>query len=216
MRRARSTAVRRVGGMGVLALVAALAMTACSDESEESTDTASDSSESSASTEGSDDSPESDESQEEGSRDEGSGGGQATAGDAVAVWVTAIVEDQPVDACLAMGTVGDDGTAVANTAEMCEGEGPEAEQARQGVSALRESFLPENPGVPPVVAAAEGTESEGTTTFGGDQITVDGQTLQDIVVSNSTGVEAGQIGIEVETAEIDGLWYVTDMGLSLG
>ncbi|GAB2869635.1 hypothetical protein GCM10022245_00250 [Streptomyces mayteni] len=206
--------MRRVGGIGVLALVAALAMTACSDESEESADTPSDAGESSASPEESDAAADSDDSDD--SQAAGPGSGQATAGDAVAAWVTAIVEDQPVDACLAMATEGADGTPVANTAELCEDEGPEAEQARQGVSALRESFLPENPGVPPVVETAEGTESGGTTTFDGERITVDGQTLQDIIVSNSTGVEPGQIGIEVETTELEGRWYVTDMGLSIG
>ncbi|MDT0342666.1 hypothetical protein [Streptomyces litchfieldiae] len=45
---------------------------------------------------------------------------------------------------------------------------------------------------------------------------MDGQTLQDIVVSNSTGVDPGQIGIGVDATEIDGLWYVTDLNLSFG
>ncbi|TDC05497.1 hypothetical protein E1265_35410 [Streptomyces sp. 8K308] len=66
------------------------------------------------------------------------------------------------------------------------------------------------------MAVAEGTESDGTAAFVGEQITVEGQTLQDVVVANSTGVEPGQIGIGVEATEIDGLWYVTDMSLSFG
>ncbi|MDT0320087.1 hypothetical protein [Streptomyces millisiae] len=214
MRTAKSRVVRRVGGICGLAVAAALTVTACSEESGESADTTSEATESQQAEE-SEESTEVDESAADASG-EAQGGGQAAAGDAVAVWITAIVEDRPVDACLAMGTPGADGALAANTAEMCEGEGPQAEQARQSVSALRESFAPENPGQPLAVEVAEGTESAGTVTFDGEQVTVDGQTLQDIVVSNSTGVEPGQIGIGIDASEIEGLWYVTDMSLSFG
>jgi hypothetical protein len=198
--------------MSVLAMAAALTMTACSDEAEESADTTSDPGEPPASEEPGEpgDSPDADAPQE------GQAAGQATAGEAVATWISAIVEDRPLDACLVMGTSGDGGAPTGNTAAMCEGDSPEAGQAGQLVSTLAESFTPESRGEPPVVEVTEGTEPDGTATFDGQQITMDGRTLQDVVVSNSTGVEPGQIGIEIDASQIDGLWYVTDMNLSFG
>ncbi|MEO3752489.1 hypothetical protein [Streptomyces sp. B6B3] len=216
MRTPKSTVTRGAGRICGLAVAAALAMTACSDESEEPTDTTSETGESQRADESEEagDEPADDAAQDE--QTTGQATGQATAGEAVATWVTAIIEDQPVDACLAMGTPGADGAHVANTREMCQGDSPEAVEAREGVSSLRESFTPENPGNPPVVEAAGGAESGGTATFDGEQVTVDGQPLTDVVVSNSTGVEPGQIGIGIDATEIDDRWYVTDMNMSFG
>ncbi|UCM88124.1 hypothetical protein [Streptomyces marincola] len=216
MRIAKSTVARRAGGICVLAAAAALTMTACSDDSGDSADDSQDTGESQQSdaTEESGGSEQSDAPADEaGGAPEGEGGGGATADEAVATWIAAIIENEPVDACLVMGTPGADGTPTANTAELCAEGGA---GSGEGVAAFREAFSPEGTGAPPVVEVAGDAAASGTATFDGEQITVDGQTLQDIVVSNSTGIEAGQIGLEVESTEIDGAWYVTDINLSFG
>jgi hypothetical protein len=99
---------------------------------------------------------------------------------------------------------------------MCEGDSPAAEQARQGVSAFHASFTPRDAGASPVVEVAESPQSGGTAAFDGQQVTVDGQTLEDVVVANSTGVEPGRIALGIVATEIDGRWYVTDLSLSFG
>lgn len=50
----------------------------------------------------------------------------------------------------------------------------------------------------------------------GDRITVGGQTLTAVLLSNSTGVQKDQVGLKVDATDIDGSWYVTDLHLSVG
>ncbi|AEM83986.1 hypothetical protein [Streptomyces violaceusniger] len=144
-------------------------------------------------------------------------GGQSTVQEAVATWVTAVVQDRPKKACLVMATSGTGGTpAKPNTAAMCGGDTPQAQQMKQQIHRLHASFAPDQPNNPPTVKVAEVPVADNKATVDGERITVDGQTLKAIVLSNSTGVKEDQIGVRVEAAVVDGRWYVTDLGLSVG
>ncbi len=144
-------------------------------------------------------------------------GGQSTVQEAVATWVTAVVQDRPKKACLVMATPGTGGSAAKpNTAAMCGGDTPQAQQMKQQVHRLHASFAPDQPKNPPTVKVAEVPVADKKATVDGEQITVDGQTLKAIVLSNSTGVKEDEIGVRVEAAVVDGRWYVTDLGLSVG
>jgi hypothetical protein len=142
---------------------------------------------------------------------------QSTAQAAVATWVTAIVEDRPKKACLVMATPANDGSpAKANTAAMCNGNGPKARQTKQRLHSLHTSFTPAQPKNPPTVKVAKVSVSGKTATVDGEQITVDGQTLKAIVLSHSSGVKENEVGVKIKAAGVDSRWYVTDLGLSVG
>ncbi|MFE2184725.1 hypothetical protein [Streptomyces sp. NPDC059455] len=147
----------------------------------------------------------------------GQSGDQSTVQGVVAKWVTAVVEDRPKDACLVMATPATDGSpAKPGTAAMCGGKGPEAQQMVDQIHRMHASFAPDQPKNPPTVKVAEVPVAGKKATVDGKQITVDGQTLKAIVLSHSTGVEENQVGIRIEAGVVEGRWYVTNLGLSVG
>lgn len=144
-------------------------------------------------------------------------GGQATVQDAVAGWVTAIVKDRPEDACLAMGTPATGSSpARANTAATCSGSGSQVQQMEQQIHSLHTSFTPKSSTGDPTVQVGQVQATGKTAVVPGDRITVGGQTLTAVLLSNSTGVQKDQVGLKVDATDIDGSWYVTDLHLSVG
>lgn len=147
----------------------------------------------------------------------GQSGDQSTAQGAVAAWVTAVVEDRPKEACLVMATPAGDGSpAKPGTEARCGGKGPEAQRMKEQIHRMHTSFTPDQPKSPPTVKVAEVPVTDKKATVDGDQVTVDGRTLKAIVLSHSTGVEKDQIGIRIEAGVVEGRWYVTNLGLSVG
>ncbi|GAA0918845.1 hypothetical protein GCM10009574_045290 [Streptomyces asiaticus] len=147
----------------------------------------------------------------------GQSGDQSTAQGAVATWVTAVVEDRPKEACLVMATPAGDGSpAKPGTEARCGGKGPEAQQIKAQIHRMHTSFTPDQPKNPPTVKVAEVPVTGKKATVDGEQITVDGRTLKAIVLSHSTGVEKDQVGIRIEAGVVEGRWYVTNLGLSVG
>ncbi len=147
----------------------------------------------------------------------GQSGDQSTAQGAVAKWVTAVVEDRPKEACLVMATPAGDGSpAKPGTEARCGGKGPEAQQIKAQIHRMHTSFTPDQPKNPPTVKVAEVPVTGKKATVDGEQITVDGRTLKAIVLSHSTGVEKDQVGIRIEAGVVEGRWYVTNLGLSVG
>ncbi|MBP2066371.1 hypothetical protein [Streptomyces iranensis] len=131
--------------------------------------------------------------------------------------MTAVVEDRPKEACLAMATPATGGSpAKPGTEAMCGGDGPEAQQMADQIHRMHTSFTPDQPKSPPTVKVAEVPVTDKKATVDGEQITVDGQTLEAIVVSHSTGVKEDQVGVRIEAGVVAGRWYVTDLGLSVG
>ncbi len=147
----------------------------------------------------------------------GQSGDQSTVQGVVATWVTAVVEDRPKEACLVMATPATDGSpAKPSTEAMCGGDGPEAQRMADQIHRMHTSFTPDQPKSPPTVKVAEVPVTDKKATVDGEQITVDGQTLEAIVVSHSTGVKEDQVGVRIEAGVVAGRWYVTDLGLSVG
>jgi hypothetical protein len=146
------------------------------------------------------------------SPDAGQSTASATGQDAVVKWITAIIEGRPVDACMVSAT---SPTQAPNT-DFCEGDGPQAQQVKDGVERLRESFTPKNGTSHSVVKAAQVPVTGDSVSFTGDDITIDGQTLTEIVLSHSTGIEPGQLELKIQTGIIDGSWFVTGFEFSIG
>ncbi|MGP3922297.1 hypothetical protein [Streptomyces sp. 8N616] len=48
------------------------------------------------------------------------------------------------------------------------------------------------------------------------KVTVDGQTLDKIILSHSTGVEPGELDVKIDATEIDDSWYVTNLEFNIG
>ncbi|MEV0639997.1 hypothetical protein AB0I77_34665 [Streptomyces sp. NPDC050619] len=142
---------------------------------------------------------------------------QSTVQGAVAGWVTAIVQDRPKNACLVMGTPATSSSpARANTEATCSGSGSQAKKMEQQIHSLHASFAPESSTSDPKVTVAKVPVKGKTAVVPGKQVTIDGQTLTAIVLSHSTGVQKGDVGIKIEATDIDGSWYVTNLNLSVG
>ncbi|MFE9006030.1 hypothetical protein ACFYOY_28495 [Streptomyces sp. NPDC007875] len=208
--RSKKTAAGWIVGVCVL-LAAAPALTGCSTDSDSTKSKGQDGSASAAPTTSTGTTAEPTPSPK------GRPDGQTTVQEAVATWVTAVVQDRPEKACLVMATPATGGSpAKPNTAATCGGDTPQAQQMRQQIHRLHASFAPDQPKNPPTVKVAKVPVADEKATVGGEQITVDGQTLKAIVLSHSTGVKEDEVGVRVEAAVVDGRWYVTDLGLSVG
>lgn len=142
---------------------------------------------------------------------------QATAEEAVATWVTAVIKGQPKQACLVMADpAAGSSPAQVGTPSRCNGNTPEVREMRENVGKLRTSFTPKQSTGDPKVDVARAPANGGKAVVPADKVTVDGQTLDKVILSNSTGLKAGQLDVKVEATEIEDAWYVTNLDLNLG
>jgi hypothetical protein len=142
---------------------------------------------------------------------------ESTAEGAVAAWVTAIVEGRPRQACLVMAFRATDASpARAGTPAMCDGDTPEVRKTLDTVGKLRTSFTPTGSTGDPQVTVAQVPVTGDRAVVPADRVTVDGQTLDKVVLSHSTGLKPGQLHVKTESTRIDGAWYVTDFDLHIG
>ncbi|WP_331752580.1 hypothetical protein [Streptomyces chartreusis] len=142
---------------------------------------------------------------------------QSTAEAAVAEWVTAVIKGQSKDACLLMGeATSESSPAQAASPERCDGTTPEGREIVENVERFRETFTPEPPTDDPKVQVSQVAATGDTVVVPAEQITVDGQTLHKIILSHSTGVEAEQLDVNVESTKIQDAWYVTNLDLNIG
>lgn len=205
---------RNVAGMaGGVLMAAVMTLTGCSsgsDDSEKET--------------GSSNSPAADSEKAPGSEQgdasdtgQASSADQSTAESAVAAWVTAVVKNQPKEACLLMGEAATGSKpARAGTEATCDSNSPEGAKILESIGKFRESFTPDPPSADPEVEVAETPATGDETVVPAEKITVDGQTLDKIILSRSTGVEAGQLDVQVHSSKIDDRWYVTNIGFDIG
>ncbi len=142
---------------------------------------------------------------------------RSTAEAAVAAWVTAVVKGEAEDACLVMAEpAAGSGPARVGSAETCGDGAPERKQMEKSIGQFRESFTPEPPTDDPKVEVAKTPATGDEVKIPADRITVDGQPLDKIVLSHSTGVEEGLLDIKVESSRIEDLWYVTNLDFDIG
>ncbi|MFF0107743.1 hypothetical protein [Streptomyces hirsutus] len=159
----------------------------------------------------------------EGERESGSQTPQPSAADrstgegAVAAWVAAVIKGEAEEACLLMGEPATDSSpARAGTPSTCGSDAPEAKRMEELIGGFRESFTPEPPTDDPKVEAARVPATGDKVVVPADRITVDGQTLDKIILSHSTGVDPEQLNVNMEADEIDDAWYVTNLDFDIG
>ncbi|MFF9221687.1 hypothetical protein [Streptomyces viridosporus] len=142
---------------------------------------------------------------------------QSTAERAIAAWVTAVVKNQPKEACLLMGEAATGSTpARAGTESTCDSNSPEGKRIQQNLGQFQESFTPDPPSADPEVEVAGTSVTGDETVIPADKITIDGQTLDKIILSHSTGVEPGQLDVKVHSSKIENRWYVTNLDFDIG
>ncbi|MDQ0772132.1 hypothetical protein QF026_000598 [Streptomyces aurantiacus] len=142
---------------------------------------------------------------------------QPTPEGAVAAWVTAVIKGQPREACLLMGEPATGSTpARAGTPTTCDGDTPEMRELRDNIGRFTTAFAPELPTEDPKVEVAAVPVTGDKTVIPAAKVTVDGQPLDKVILSRSTGVEAGQLDVKVESTRIDDAWYVTNLDLNVG
>lgn len=151
----------------------------------------------------------------------GIGGGpqvkQSSPQEAVASWVGAIVKGKPKEACLVMAEPAK-GSAPAKVGspERCNSGAPDVQKMQKGVGRFREAFSPKPPSDNPKVEAAQVPANGGKAVIPADKVTVDGKSLDKIIVSNSTGVKEDQLDVKFTSAKIKDAWYVTDFAFNIG
>ncbi|WP_413755474.1 hypothetical protein [Streptomyces sp. MMBL 11-3] len=201
---------RRVGSLAGVAVAAVMGLAGCSDDS----DSAADKKPSAQS------SPTADA---EKTGDDASASAQtpavdrSTAEKAVAGWVAAVIKGDPEGTCLLMAEpasgsepakVGDETT--------CGDDAPERKEMEKTLGQFKESFTPEPPSKDPKVEVTQAPAAGDKVLVPADKITVDGQALDKIVLSHSTGVTQDQLDIKVESSRIEDAWYVTNLDFDIG
>ncbi|WP_328437826.1 hypothetical protein OHA71_12565 [Streptomyces sp. NBC_00444] len=142
---------------------------------------------------------------------------QSTAEGAVAAWVTAVIKGQPEQACLLMGEpAADSSPARAGTPSRCNSNAPEVRQMQKNIGKFRTSFMPEPPTNNPKVEVATVPVTGDKAMVPADKVTVDGQPLDKIILSHSTGLDSGQLDVKMESTKIADAWYVTNLDFNIG
>ncbi|MFH8533851.1 hypothetical protein ACH4GE_36195 [Streptomyces tendae] len=157
---------------------------------------------------------------EQGSKEpaaQSSGPAQASAREAVATFATAVVKGEPEKACLVMAQpAAGSQPAQVGSAETCNSDDPTTREMRENVSRVGESVRPKNLTGEPKVEVAEVPPADGKVLVPAGKITVNGQPLDDVIVANSTGVTKEQLDVKVESSEIEGAWWVTNVEYNIG
>ncbi|MFC8194306.1 hypothetical protein ACFWBR_19615 [Streptomyces sp. NPDC060006] len=147
----------------------------------------------------------------------GTAADQSTAEGAVAGWVTAVIKGEPKEACLLMGEAATDASPARHGDEAtCGGDTPEAKQIEKSIGQFRTSFTPKPPTDDPKVEVTQPPAKGDEVAIPADKITVDGQTLERVILSNSTGVKSEQLDVKVHSTKMDDLWYVTNLDFDIG
>ncbi|MFI1176785.1 hypothetical protein [Streptomyces melanogenes] len=143
---------------------------------------------------------------------------QSTPEEAVATWVTAVIKGQPNQACLVMAQPATGSSpAQVGTPSMCDGNTSEAREMRDKLGRFRTSFTPKPPPTSdPKVEVAQVPVTGDKAVVPADKVTIDGQTLDQVILPNSTGLQPGQLHVKTESAKIDNAWYVTAFDLNVG
>ncbi|MFI8302148.1 hypothetical protein ACIF80_01625 [Streptomyces sp. NPDC085927] len=159
----------------------------------------------------------------EGEQESGSPAPQSSAADqstgegVVAAWVAAVIKGEAEEACLLMGEAATGSSpAQVGTPARCGSDAPEAKQMEEVVGSFRESFTPEPPTDDPKVEAAQVPADGDKVVVPAGRITVDGQALDKIILSHSTGVDPEDLNVNVEAGKIEDAWYVTNLDFDIG
>jgi hypothetical protein len=139
-------------------------------------------------------------------------GRPATGQQVLADWVGAVIAGDYKRACTDMA----DASVTPPkpyTAAMCDPSEPKVKTMERVLKGLREGFTPANSTGKPEVKVTGPAPTGDSATIAADKITVNGQTLDQVVLANSTGVQPGQTNFTFGVGKIDGGWYVTEFNL---
>ncbi|CAM5335857.1 hypothetical protein [Streptomyces fumanus] len=146
-----------------------------------------------------------------------SAGAQSSPEEAVGTLITAVIEGDTEQACLVMGpSVTGSAPATGDPGAACASGSPASEQVKTVTDRLRTTFKPQQAGGHPAVEVNEVTAEGGKAKIPADRITVDGQTLEEVVLANSTGLGSGDLDIAFEATQTGDRWYVTDVDMNIG
>ncbi|WP_159007335.1 hypothetical protein [Streptomyces sp. NRRL S-813] len=142
---------------------------------------------------------------------------QSTPEEAVGTLITAIIEGDTKQACLVMGpSATGSAPATADPESACESGSPGSKQVKTITDRLRTTFTPKQAHGHPTVEVDQAPVKGGKAKVPADRITVNGQSLDEVVLSNSTGLKPGEVNIEFEATQTGDRWYVTDMHMNIG
>ncbi|MFE6199311.1 hypothetical protein [Streptomyces sp. NPDC057838] len=197
---------RRVGAVATAVVAAVTVLAGCSDEAAPGGEGKTSASSSPAAGAG-----------ETGAAAPASGVDRSTAEKAVAGWVAAVIKGDAGEACLLMAEpAAGSGPARVGSEETCGDDAPQRKRLEQTLGQFKESFTPDPPSDAPEVEVARTPATGQKVTVPADRITVDGQGLDEIVLSHSTGVTEDQLDIKVESSRIEDSWYVTNLHFDIG
>ncbi len=146
-----------------------------------------------------------------------SGVDRSSAEKAVAGWVAALIKGDIEQACLLMAEPADGSEpARVGSEKTCGADAPERERMESALGKFKESFTPDPPSDDPKVEVTQAPGTGDKVTVPAAEINVDGQALDKVVLSHSTGVTQDQLDINVESSRIQGSWYVTNLDFNLG
>ncbi|MFF0016315.1 hypothetical protein [Streptomyces sp. NPDC005374] len=146
-----------------------------------------------------------------------SGVDRSSAEKAVAGWVAALIKGEIGQACLLMAEPADGSEpAQVGSEKTCGDDAPERKRMEATLGQFKESFTPDPPSDAPKVEVTQAPGTGDKVTVPADRIKVDGQALDKIVLSHSTGVTQDQLDVKVESSRINDSWYVTNLDFNVG
>jgi len=140
--------------------------------------------------------------------------GTSTAEKALAKWIGAVVSADYTQACTVMADT-EETPPKTFSAATCASDDPVVKQLEPVLTGLHTSFAPDNAPNPPKVEVTGPAATGDSATITADKVSVEGQTLDDIVLAHSTGVKPGQAKISFGLTKIKDSWYVTDFHLNI-
>jgi hypothetical protein len=136
--------------------------------------------------------------------------------------VASIIEGDYEKACLDMAAPAGGATSgplVPATAAMCSSTATGAAGDPSPVAELRDwhaSFTPKDlAGATPSVSVTAAAPTGSSVTVHADQIMINGKTLSQVVISNSTGLTAANLDIDFEVSKVSGAWYIGNVNLNI-
>ncbi|UOZ04935.1 hypothetical protein [Amycolatopsis sp. WQ 127309] len=140
--------------------------------------------------------------------------GAPTAEQALARWIGAVVSGNFDQACSVMADAEQTPPKVFSP-ETCAGQDETMKSVHKVLDGLRTAFTPDNAANPPEVEIAGPAATGDSAKIAADRISVEGKTLDDIVLSHSTGVQPGQTNITFSLRKLEEAWYVTNFDLKI-
>jgi hypothetical protein len=138
----------------------------------------------------------------------------SSAEQALARWTGAVISGDFEQACSLMAD-GDKTPPKVFSPDTCAGKNDTVKGLHKVLDGLHTAFTPDNAATSPHVEITGPAAVGDAAKITADKVSVDGKTLDDIVLSHSTGVQPGQTKMTFSLQKVEEAWYVTDFDLKL-